>query len=111
MASQIKDPGLGSKYDGKTKRLINQDGSFNIKKIGINSNIVDTYHSLINMTWTKFLLIAFLSIFAINVMFALIYVGIGVENLNGDIEGDTLNNILQSFYFSFQTFTTVGYVK
>lgn len=109
MASQINDPGLGSKYDGQTKRLINHDGTFNIKKIGINSNIRDTYHTLINMTWTRFLTLALLAIFSINIGFALTYVGIGVEHLSGDIEGDTLDNILQAFYFSFQTFTTVGY--
>ena len=100
---------LGSKYEGKTKRLINQDGSFNIKKVGINSNFRDTYHSLINMSWSKFLSIALVAIFIINIVFALIYVAIGVEYLKGDIEGDTLDNILQAFYFSFQTFTTVGY--
>lgn len=109
MAVQLKDPGLGSKYEGSTKRLINQDGSFNIKKVGINSNIRDTYHSVINMTWTKFLSLALLIILLINIGFALIYVAIGVEHLKGDIEGDTLDNILQAFYFSFQTFTTVGY--
>lgn len=109
MAQQLKDPGLGSKYEGKTKRLINQDGSFNIKKIGINSNIRDTYHALIHMTWTRFLSLALAAIFIINIAFALVYVAIGVEHLSGDIEGDTLDNILQAFYFSFQTFTTVGY--
>jgi len=109
MAQQLKDPGLGSKYEGKTKRLINQDGSFNIKKIGIGSNIRDTYHSLIHMTWAKFLALALTAIFVINIAFALIYVAIGVEHLKGDVEGDTFDNILQAFYFSFQTFTTVGY--
>jgi len=109
MATQLKDPGLGSKYEAKVKRLINQDGSFNIKKVGIGTNINDTYHSLINMSWTKFLSMALLMIFLINVGFALVYVAIGVEHLHGDVEGDTLDNILQSFYFSFQTFTTVGY--
>ncbi len=85
MAHQLKDPGLGSKYETKTKRLINQDGSFNIKKLGINSNIRDTYHSLINMSWTKFLFLALLAIFIINIAFALVYVAIGVEHLKGDI--------------------------
>ena len=109
MAQQLKDPGLGSKYEGKTKRLINQDGSFNIRKVGIVSNIRDTYHSLIHMTWAKFLALALTAIFVINIAFALIYVAIGVEHLKGDVEGDTFDNILQAFYFSFQTFTTVGY--
>ena len=109
MAQQLKDPGLGSKYEGKAKRLINQDGSFNIKKVGIGSNIRDTYHSLIHMTWANFLGLALFAIFVINIAFALIYVAIGVEHLRGDVEGDTFDNILQAFYFSFQTFTTVGY--
>ena len=109
MATQINDPGLGSKYGGKTKRLINQDGTFNIRKIGINSNIRDNFHLLINMSWARFLSLALIGIFIINIAFALVYVMIGVEQLSGDIEGDTLDNILQAFYFSFQTFTTVGY--
>lgn len=109
MAKQLNDPGLGSKYEGKTKRLINQDGSFNIKKVGVGSNIRDTFHALINMSWAKFLFLALLAIFIINIGFALVYVAIGVEQLQGDVEGDTLDNILQAFYFSFQTFTTVGY--
>lgn len=109
MARQIKDPGFGSKYTNRAGRLINTDGTFNIKKTGIGTNIRDTYHSLINMTWTKFLFLSLMVIFVINILFALTYVAIGVEHLHGDKEGDMLNNILQAFYFSFQTFTTVGY--
>lgn len=109
MARQINDPGFGSKYASRTQRLISTDGSFNIKKTGIGTNVHDTYHKWINMSWTKFLLLSLLMIFIINVVFALVYVAIGVEHLQGDQEGDTLNNILQAFYFSFQTFTTVGY--
>lgn len=109
MASQSKDSGFGAKYNGTTKRMINPDGSFNIIKTGINSNIRDTYHWLINMSWFRFLSLSLVMIFCINVLFALVYVLIGVEHLEGDIEGDTLDNIIQAFYFSFQTFTTVGY--
>ncbi len=109
MAQPLNDPGLGSKYEQKTNRLINRDGSFNVKKTGIKTNIRDTYHVLINMSWLNFLSLAIGIIFCINVFFALIYVAIGVEHLQGDIEGSTLDNIIQAFYFSFQTFTTVGY--
>ena len=109
MARQINDPGFGTKYASKAQRLISTDGTFNIKKTGIGTNIRDTYHKLINMSWTKFLLLSLLIIFIINVVFALVYVAIGIEHLHGDMEGDTLNNVLQAFYFSFQTFTTVGY--
>ncbi len=35
MATQLNDPGHRSKYKEKTKRLINYDGPFNIRKIGI----------------------------------------------------------------------------
>ncbi|MCB0496024.1 MAG: potassium transporter [Cyclobacteriaceae bacterium] len=109
MARQIKDPGFGTKYASRTQRLINTDGTFNVKKTGIGTNIHDTYHKLINMSWTKFLFLSLMIIFLINVVFALVYVVIGVKHLQGNQGGDTLSNVQQAFYFSFQTFTTVGY--
>ena len=106
---EIKDPGLGSKFQEGSKRLLNKDGSFNVIKEGIPNNLKDTYQTLIAMSWAKFLLLSLASIFAINLVFALIYVGIGVEHLDGDKEGSFMQNLSEAFFFSFQTFTTVGY--
>lgn len=109
MAQPIKDPGLGSKYQPGEKRLLNPDGSFNVRKIGIPGNIRDTYQWLIKMKWSRFFLLTFASIFTLNVFFAVAYVLIGNEHLVGDTEGDFLQNLSEAFFFSFQTFTTVGY--
>ena len=109
VAQQITDPGLGSKYKEGSKRLMNQDGSFNVIKDGAPGNIRDFYQDLIKMTWARFLTLSFLFIFTLNLLFALVYVGLGMENLVGDKEGDFWQNLTESFYFSFQTFTTVGY--
>ena len=108
-AEEIQDPGLGSKYQEGSKRLLNKDGSFNVIKEGIPGNLKDVYQTLIAMSWSKFLLISLLFIFALNLLFALVYVAIGVEYLVGDREGGFLQNLSQAFFFSFQTFTTVGY--
>jgi inward rectifier potassium channel len=108
-SDEIQDPGLGSKYQEGSKRLMNKDGSFNVIKQGIPGNLRDTYQTLIAMSWTKFLLISLAFIFGLNLVFALIYVGIGVEDLAGDKEGSFWQNLSEAFFFSFQTFTTVGY--
>jgi len=109
MANPIQDPGLGSKFRPGEKRLMNKDGTFNVRKIGAPGNIRDTYQSLIIMTWAKFFALTFIFIMVLNVLFALAYVFIGVEHLVGDKEGDLWQNLTEAFFFSFQTFTTVGY--
>lgn len=109
MARQIKDPGLGSKYQQGERRLLNKDGTFNVKKIGIPGNIRDTYQHLVKMKWGRFFLITLVIIFLINLVFAGLYAMVGVEGLTGDLEGGFWQNLSQCFYFSFQTFTTVGY--
>jgi inward rectifier potassium channel len=96
MASQFNDLGLGT----KVKRLVNRDGSFNVKRIGLGFSTVNLYQDLIKMTWARFLLL---------VTLALIYYLIGIENFSGMHDGTLLDNVLQCFFFSFQTFTTVGY--
>jgi len=109
MAKQIQDPGLGSKFRPGEKRLMNRDGTFNVYKIGAPGNIRDFYHTLIKMTWVKFFAITFGFIISLNLFFAIIYVAIGVDQLVGDHEGDLWQNLSEAFFFSFQTFTTVGY--
>ena len=44
-----------------------------------------------------------------NLIFALIYYFVGVENLSGARTGSELQNFMSCLYFSSQTFTTVGY--
>lgn len=105
MALQFNDFGLG----GKVKRLVNNDGTFNTKRIGLPISTVNIYQDLVKMSWPKFLGLTTLISILINVGFACVYYLIGVDHFAGMLEGDELDNFLQSFFFSFQTFTTVGY--
>jgi inward rectifier potassium channel len=108
MQKQTIDPGLGEKYFQKTKRIINNDGSFNVTKIGAGFNYKDIYQYLINISWIKFFLIVLSVYIFLNFVFAFLYYLIGVEDLAGTA-GNNLNNFLDAFFFSAQTLTTVGY--
>ncbi|MDX5482275.1 MAG: ion channel [Hymenobacteraceae bacterium] len=101
------DPGLGEKYSGRTKRLINKDGSFNIVKRGSQPRLYDAYQYLSRISVERLSLLVLIFYLLINVVFALLYLWCGVENLHG-VDPD-LPPFLNAFFFSVQTFTTVGY--
>ncbi len=104
-----KDLGLGNDFQENEKRLFNKDGSFNVRKIGLLTGVRDIYVYLTEISWSRFIPVLFLSYFALNLIFALIYYFVGVENLSGARTGSELQNFMSCLYFSSQTFTTVGY--
>jgi inward rectifier potassium channel len=61
------------------------------------------------MTWAKFWLVVFLFYTGMNLLFGLMYYAIGVEHLNGTLGNSETDEFLESFFFSTQTFATVGY--
>lgn len=87
-----------------------RDGRFNVIKKGLpwlsSRNI---YHNLITMSWGKFILLVFGFYFVVNLLFALLYVLIGVENLSGMNANSGMSKFAEAFFFSAQTLTTVGY--
>ncbi len=89
-------------------RLMNSDGSFTGQREAVN-NWDNIYHQLVTITWPRFFLLALAFFLLINAFFAALYCLIGVEYFNGISPGDTLHNYVQSFFFSSQTLTTVGY--
>lgn len=104
---ESQDPGLGTSYRQSVNRFLNADGSFNIHRIGAVSGYRDVYKYLIDLKpyqFFGFLLFAFLFI---NVVFAVVYLMIGVHHLTGIYNGN--HPFFSAFYFSAQTFTTVGY--
>ena len=106
---ELIDTGFSSKYPSTKQRIIRADGSFSIKKKGLNFwQTLNFYHFLINLNWVRFIFLIIFSYLAANCIFSALYVGAGVENLG--INKDTLfNNYLNAFFFSAQTMTTVGY--
>ena len=87
---------------------MNSDGSLNINRVNKRTNILDTYHYLINITWTRFFLLAIVAFTAVNVLFALIYLLIGVDQIMVPTN-NVLENFITALFFSAQTLTTLGY--
>ncbi|MEL7001192.1 MAG: ion transporter, partial [Bacteroidota bacterium] len=106
---KVQDPGTGTHYSYNSKRVINKDGSFNVKKTGLKFTTKNAYQSLIEMSWVKFFVVIFAFLFSINGLFAFAYTLIGIHELSGVIHTHFLDEFLHAYYFSFQTFTTVGY--
>lgn len=105
-----KDLGFGTAISRNAKRLINPDGSMNVIRRGGGLRDIHPYHYLIGISWGRFWLIVFGFMFLFNMLFAALYVLVGTEQLNGLIEDESLlGQFAQAFYFSVQTFTTVGY--
>jgi inward rectifier potassium channel len=61
------------------------------------------------MSWIKCIWVFILFLFCINFLFACLYVSIGVDALHGVVSSTFLQNLGNAFFFSIETFTTVGY--
>jgi inward rectifier potassium channel len=109
MAPPNFDPGITQRYTGKIRRIINPDGSFNIRRTGNRVRQLHAYQLLTCMSWPKFLSVILLTYVCMNLVFAGLYLWIGIEHLRGAATGTGWDNFAGAFFFSFQTFTTVGY--
>ena len=106
--NQINDPGIGTKFDQNVRRIINADGSYNVVRKGTRTGIKDIFKYLVEISWGKFFLILFSSYILLNLVFTCIYLAFGFENIAG-INPEEGPVFFQAFFFSIQTFTTVGY--
>lgn len=106
--AKIKDPGFGYKTAASAKRMVNADGSFNLIHLNKKFSVSEIYSKLINMSWTKFMTLIFVWYGVLNLFFASIYYGIGIEHLT--ISKITpFQDFLNAYFFSAQTLTTLGY--
>lgn len=108
--ADIENTGFSEKVGEQAKRLLNRNGSFNIQKKGLPwFKTLNLYHSLIFMPWWKFLTFVIGCYVGTNLIFALIYDLIGPGHFGGMIYSNETERFLECFFFSTQTFTTVGY--
>lgn len=102
-----ENSGFGSNASG---RFINKDGLPNVKRTGVNVfNSLSWYHTMLNLSSFRFISYLVIAYILINLVFAMIYYLIGVGHLTGIDKSDPLNEFIDVFFFSSQTFTTVGY--
>jgi inward rectifier potassium channel len=104
------DTGFGVNANNYGGRFINKDGSFNIKKTGQPFwQRTSIYFLLLNMPAWQFLLVIFGGYFVVNLIFTALYVMVGTEGLTGIRNVSGFGRLLEVFFFSTETFTTVGY--
>jgi len=105
-----RDLGFGSVVTEQAgPRFLNRDGSFNVRRDGFSLfDSLNPYHQLLSMSWPKFLGFLLLLYFISNVIFGSLYALFGAQGLV-DSTGSTDNLFVRGFFFSVQTFATIGY--
>ncbi|MEQ6123142.1 ion channel [Pseudotenacibaculum sp. MALMAid0570] len=108
MAKKVKDPGFGYRSSKNARKFINEDGTSNVIHVNRKRGLYDLYAHLIDIPWWQFFLFVFLVYTIINILFAVLYNIIGIEQITPST-GNLWNDLLNGFFFSAQTITTVGY--
>ncbi len=107
LSKERNDTGLSNQVYG---RFINKNGRPNVAKTGIGFfESYSGYHTLLLMPRHQFIGLLILCYVFVNLLFAVIYYAIGIEHLTGIDRSSFWREFIDVFFFSAQTFTTVGY--
>ncbi len=108
---QDKDLGFGEKVSRESReRLLNRDGSFNVERTGLKlTSWLNPYHFLLTISWRTFIGLTLLVYFLSNVFFGFFYGILGAEALIDTSSTPTESLFIRGFFFSVQTFATIGY--
>jgi len=109
MAEQIRDPGIGEKFNARSGRVMNKDGSFNVRAAKFNFGRIHLFQYLIRVSWIKFYLLLLGAFAFFNLLFAFIYLSLGPEGLRRSGEMTDITAFWECVFFSLHTLTTVGY--
>ena len=106
-----QDFGIGSAVASQTRgRMLGKDGKFNVRRAGLAFfESWSAYHWALNLTWPRFLGLLASGYVALNVGFALLYQACGPAALPGPADDPMTNPFLKAFFFSVETFGTIGY--
>lgn len=107
---ESRDLGFGAIVARERKRLLNRDGSFNVSRVGLNFwESRSLYHTLLTISWPRFLAIIVAFYVASNLLFGVGYFLAGAHALDGTPANTPLQLFARAFFFSVQTFGTIGY--
>ncbi|MFQ5447124.1 MAG: ion channel [Saprospiraceae bacterium] len=99
--------GFGTRITANHYRMIDKNGAFNVEKTGTSAWA--PYQDLVEMSWGRFFLVVVAVFVLINAVFAVLLLLFGADCLDGVQPGALWAYFTQAWYFSVQTFTTVGY--
>jgi len=106
-----RDLGFGSVVTELSgPRFLNRNGTFNVRRDGFSFlSSLNAYHVLLSMSWSVFLLLVLVLYFLSNIIFGAMYASFGAAALV-DTTATPMNNMfVRGFFFSVQTFATIGY--
>ena len=106
-----RDLGFGSVVSSnRARRLLNRDGSFNVVREGLGLlATLAPYHLLLTISWPGFIAVVTLLYIVLNLIFALFFLACGADALAGPAAHMLGGRFSQAFFFSIQTFATIGY--
>jgi inward rectifier potassium channel len=106
-----RDLGFGSVISRESRqRLLNRDGSFNVVREGLGLlERVAPYQNLLTVSWPWFICLITALYLGINVLFAVLFLACGPDALAGPGVHMLGGPFSQAFFFSIQTFATIGY--
>ena len=109
MQTPAFDPGLTKQVIAPLRRVIDENGRFNVHRRGTTWRDFHPYLHLVNMSWPRFLTSVFFGYVAINSLFAVVYFVLGPDQLSGADAPTSWARFLNDFFFSSHTLSTVGY--
>ena len=108
--NSIDNSGFGTNGNMYGGRFYTKNGRANFHKVGLSfMEGTSWFHTLLQMSRSKFLLVIFCGYLFINLLFASLYLAVGIEKLSGMVAYSPIEKFGEAFFFSAQTFTTVGY--
>ncbi|HEX6429024.1 MAG TPA: ion channel [Niastella sp.] len=91
-------------------RFINRDGTFNLHKKGWPFwDRFSIFHTMISLPLWQFIIIIVSFFFSINLVYASLYYWIGADQFMGFVATTPGGIFKELYFFSTETFTTVGY--
>lgn len=104
------DTGFGVQANQIGGRFVNKDGSFNIQKEGLPLwERFSVYSWFLDLSWSGFFGIILFFYIVENLLFTSLYFLVGYKQLTGIMSVTTWKIFKEVFFFSTETFTTVGY--
>jgi len=104
---QIEDLGFSERVSGEGIKLINKKGNFNVQRAGLKDRFA--YQWLIEMPWWKFFAYVLGYYIVVNLGLGLLFYLLGPNGISGVSNSPWHESLMDCFFFSVQTFTTVGY--
>ncbi|HWJ91007.1 MAG TPA: ion channel [Flavisolibacter sp.] len=104
------DTGFGVQPSQIGGRFVNKDGSFNLSKEGWPWwRRISIYSKLLALSSPQFFLLILSFFLVVNLMFTCLYMLVGIDQIKGLVATTEWGKVKEIFFFSTQTFTTVGY--